>query len=59
MIENEKYKVYHSSEFPPLVDDDKDARDPEPKKVIPPKKYPLWEIALSGIFHHIAKLFVG
>lgn len=58
MIQNEKYKVYHSSEFPPLTDDGNDARDPQAKKITPPKKYPLWEIILSGIFHHIAKLLV-
>lgn len=59
MIKNEKYIVYHSSEYAPLEDDGRDARDPDPKVIASPKKYSLWETLLGMLVHKIAGFFLG
>lgn len=66
-MRGEKYIVYHSSEIPPLGPDEEDIpRIPDDRGISTPRevgfkpygKYSKLEILLSGIFHHIFKLFI-
>lgn len=51
MLESEKYKVYHSSEFEPLDITSEQAYEPKPAE--PPKKWKPYEIFLAKIIHTI------
>lgn len=53
MLENEKYKVYHSSEFKQLDVSTEQAYEPKPSPPDAPKKWKRYEIFFAKIIHTI------